>query len=36
METNMESHMDGEVKWVRFLTSLMICLIVTGIATAGG
>jgi hypothetical protein len=31
----MKSHMDGEVKWVWFLTSLVICLIVTGIATAG-
>lgn len=30
----MKSHMDGEVKWVWFLTSVIICFIVTGLATA--
>ena len=30
----MKSHMDGEVKWVWFLTSLTILFIVTGLATA--
>lgn len=28
----MKSHMDGEVKWVWFLTSIAICYVVTLLA----
>jgi len=30
----MKSHMDGEVKWVWFLTSVVVVYIVTLLATA--
>ena len=31
----MKTHMDGEVKWVWFLTSLIVLSIITGLAAAG-
>jgi hypothetical protein len=34
-DRKMKSHMDDSVKWVLFLTSLTICLIVAGLATTG-
>jgi hypothetical protein len=30
----MKTHMDGEVKWILFLTSLVIVFIFTSLATA--
>jgi hypothetical protein len=34
-DLQMKSHIEGEVKWVLFLTSITIFLIVTGLVTTG-